>query len=129
MEGLLVGLLRGHLRAGGHALLLSATLGAGMRARLLGTPVPDPAVAEAVIYPALSWAEAGQEQRVGCPPEEDDGANGKDVLVTARPWLDDPSQVAAFALEAARRGAKVLVVRNTVRAAIDTQRALEFGVC
>ena len=125
MEGLLVGLLRGHLRAGGHALLLSATLGAGMRARLLGTPVPDPAVAEAVIYPALSWAEAGQEQRVGCPPEEDDGANGKDVLVTARPWLDDPSQVAAFALEAARRGAKVLVVRNTVRAAIDTQRALE----
>ena len=39
----------------------------------------------------------------------------------------DPSQVAAFALEAARRGAKVLVVRNTVRAAIDTQRALEFA--
>jgi CRISPR-associated endonuclease/helicase Cas3 len=125
MEGLLSGLLRGHLRAGGHALLLSATLGAGMRARLLGTPVPTPAVAEAVIYPVLSWAESGREQRVGCPPGIDRGPRGRDVSVATRPWLDQPSQVAAFALEAARRGAKVLVVRNTVRAAIDTQRALE----
>jgi CRISPR-associated endonuclease/helicase Cas3 len=79
MEGLLSGLLRGHLRAGGHALLLSATLGAGMRARLLGTPVPTPAVAEAVIYPVLSWAESGREQRVGCPPGIDRGPRGRDV--------------------------------------------------
>ena len=125
MEALLVGLLRSHLRAGGHALLLSATLGAGMRAALLGTPVLDPAAAEAVIYPALSWANAGQERRLSCPPERDHGSRGRDVLVAARPWLDQPSQVVAFALEAARQGAKVLVIRNTVRAAIDTQRALE----
>jgi integrase len=33
MESLLAGLLRDHAVAGGHALLLSATLGAGMRTR------------------------------------------------------------------------------------------------
>ena len=125
MEGLLAGLLRGHLRAGGHALLLSATLGAGMRAGLLRTPVPDPATAEAVIYPALSWAEAGQERRLGCPPEEVLERHSKDVLVELHALIDLPSQVAALALEAARQGAKVLVVRNTVRAAIETQGALE----
>ncbi|WP_280142790.1 CRISPR-associated endonuclease Cas3'' [Methylobacterium sp. ap11] len=36
MERLLANLLRFHVGAGGHALLLSATLGAGARARLLG---------------------------------------------------------------------------------------------
>ncbi|MBV8524188.1 MAG: hypothetical protein JOY71_19030 [Acetobacteraceae bacterium] len=40
MERLLATLLDAHLQAGGHALLLSATLGASMRARLLGTAQP-----------------------------------------------------------------------------------------
>ena len=57
METLLGNLLRGHTQAGGHALLLSATLGAGMHARLLGTPCPSLAAAEQVPYPALSWAK------------------------------------------------------------------------
>ena len=45
--------------------------------------------------------------------------------MTAQPWMPDLRSVAAQALEAARAGAKVLVVRNTVRYAITTQQELE----
>lgn len=121
MERLLAGLLRGHLQAGGHALLLSATLGAGMRARLLDTTVPSPDAAETVPYPALTWREGSAEQSL---PIADSGAD-KAVALSALPLLDMPEAVAARALAAAKRGAKVLVIRNTVRAAVATQRALE----
>jgi len=122
MEALLVTLLSNHLGAGGHALLLSATLGAAARARLLGTPCPSPAEAEAVPYPALSWAEGGLERRhaPGAPLGGD-----KKVLVETMSLLDQPDEVARFALEAATAGAKVLVIRNTVGAAVATAQALE----
>jgi CRISPR-associated endonuclease/helicase Cas3 len=121
MERLLAGLLRDHLRAGGHALLLSATLGAGMRARLLGCAVPSPEVAEAMPYPALSWAAQGVEQH----QEVAGTGTGKTVAMTARPLLDEPAAVGVLALDAGRRGAKVLVIRNTVGDAVATQGALE----
>ena len=121
MEGLLDALLRAHLQAGGHALLLSATLGGAMRARLLGTARPSPTEAERIPYPALSWTEGGRERR---HPFEPDGP-GKQVEVEAVTALDDPMQVAMLALDAAGRGARVLVVRNTVRGAVAVQQALE----
>lgn len=121
MERLLAGLLRDHLQAGGHALLLSATLGGGMRAKLLGAAVPVPQLAVAVPYPALSWVEAGCEHHLAVA---DVGA-GKEISVATRPLMAAPDAVAATALEAAQRGAKVLVVRNTVSDAVATQRALE----
>ncbi|AWN47560.1 CRISPR-associated helicase/endonuclease Cas3 [Methylobacterium terrae] len=122
MERLLANLLRFHVGAGGHALLLSATLGAGARARLLGAAtVPDRAAADAVDYPALSWCEDGVERRqpLGAAGE------GKAVRLEARPILADPDAVAASSLAAARAGAKVLIVRNTVGQALRTQEALE----
>lgn len=120
MERLLCGLLRGHLQAGGHALLLSATLGAGMRARLLGTPLPMPEAAAQVSYPALSWAEERQERRLVVASEGE-----KSVAMTLVAALDDPAAIAAQAIAAARAGARVLIIRNTVGAAIATQLALE----
>lgn len=123
MERLLAGLLKAHLQAGGHALLLSATLGAGMRARLLDTTttLPSPEAAEDVPYPALTWRTDSAEhwQQI-----EDSGAD-KPVTVTPLPLIDKPDWIAARALAAAAAGAKVLVIRNTVGAAIATQRALE----
>lgn len=53
MTGLLERLLDQHVAAGGQALLLSATLGAAARAKLLRQPCPSPEEAEAVPYPAL----------------------------------------------------------------------------
>ena len=121
MEKLLANLLRSHIGAGGQALLLSATLGAGMRARLLGTAMPEPETAAALPYPALSWAENGQEVRLSIAREGRD----KRVHVEVAPVLKDAAAVASLALDAARRGAAVLVIRNTVAAAIETAQALE----
>ena len=48
----------------------------------------------------------------------------KDVNIRTEPEMRDFSAVASRALAAARSGAKVLVVRNTVDHAIRTQEAL-----
>ena len=55
------------------------------------------------------------------------GENGmnKSVRIDARELMHDFSSTASLALEAARAGAKVLIVRNTVTYAINTQQALE----
>lgn len=127
MERLLVNLIDQHRAAGGEALLLSATLGAAARTRLLlgagrpaqrATPAPDDA--KDVAYPAISCVESGRvvsKKRAG---------RGRDKRVTVEPShaIAEPEAVAALALAAANRGAKVLVVRNTVRDAVATARAL-----
>jgi CRISPR-associated endonuclease/helicase Cas3 len=127
MEALLSALLRNHVGAGGHALLLSATLGAGARARLLGTSCPAPEVAEAVPYPALSWLENGEERCLspGADGRVEPGRRDKEVQIETADLLDDPDGIARVALAAAEAGAKVLVIRNTVAAAVSTSRALE----
>jgi CRISPR-associated endonuclease/helicase Cas3 len=121
MEGLLGNLLRGHLQAGGHALLLSATLGAGMRSRLLGTPCPSLAEAVRLPYPALSWADDGRTQLQAVRSS----GHAKTARLQTAAWIDAPDAIAAMALQAAQAGAKVLVVRNTVHGAIAVQQALE----
>ena len=123
---LLADLLRSHREAGGHALLLSATLGAGARAKLLGTSVPDADVATAVPYPVLSWAREGREERhtISAPPSEA-LSPPKNVTITRVPAMTDPEQIAARAVEAAAAGACVLVIRNTVKAATETALAVE----
>lgn len=118
---LLAELLCSHVGAGGHALLLSATLGGAARAKLLGTPQPDAATAEAISYPVLSWAEAGVEKHQSVTGPGSD----KRVEVALVPVLTDPKAVAARALQAAEQGACVLVIRNTVAAAMATARAVE----
>jgi CRISPR-associated endonuclease/helicase Cas3 len=128
MEVLLSNLLRDHLHAGGHACLLSATLGAGMRSRLLGTPCPPLAEAIAAPYPALSWADAGEahtHRAEGTTDTVTGQPRTKAVQVQPVPTIDDPDAIAAAALQAAQEGARVLVVRNTVGAAIAVQQALE----
>lgn len=122
MERLLANLLRFHASAGGHALLLSATLGAGARSRLLGaTEMPRRSEAAAVAYPVLSWLDDGVERR----QELGSVGAGKSVRLEARSIMAAADAVAAIALDAARAGAKVLVVRNTVAQALRTQAALE----
>ncbi len=119
MSEVLAAVLDAHLGAGGHALLMSATLGSTARHRWLGRYAADaPTLAEAIDapYPAVSTAsqmiDAGEnDQR-------------KDVSIRAEPEMRDFGAVAARVLEAARGGAKVLVIRNTVDHAIRTQETL-----
>lgn len=125
MNRILEALLRRHLAAGGHALLMSATLGAVTRARLSrpGLRQPAPALTEAieVPYPALTHV-VGPEQELY--PITSPG-NPKEVQV--EPWvaIGAPAEIVGRALDAAAAGARVIVLRNTVADCVETQRVLE----
>jgi len=127
METLLRNLLALHTSAGGEAMLLSATLGATARTRLLdptsvGAAVPPPCD-EAKVYPYPVVISGGP----GCEPSvRAVAASGRDKAVRIHPVTiqNDPVALAAAARDAALRGARVLVVRNTVLDAVATLRAL-----
>ena len=116
-------LLNAHTGAGGYTLLMSATLGSAARERWLrsdanGTgDMPSIDAAIDAPYPAVSTA-AG----VGAA-----GENGQDkaVDISATSEMGNFEAVARRALDAARAGAKVLVVRNTVGYAVSTQQKIE----
>ena len=122
MRRILKALLDTHLGAGGYALLMSATLGSAARQEWLGDR-RDLALGYAVEtpYPAISVASTDGESIIAV------GGNNREktVGVAAESLMDDFGAVAEQALQAARGGAKVLIVRNTVDYAIDTQRAVE----
>ena len=119
-----------HRAAGGHALLLSATLGAAARAHLLAESdrrrrqdrVPPLDDALAAPYPALSHRPAGGAVEVFAVASD---RPVKTLDVALRPSIAEPEEAARAALAAARAGAKVLVIRNTVKDCVATQEALE----
>lgn len=119
--------LRFHLAAGGHAMLLSATLGSRAAASLvpashaMAAKIPARAEAETRAYPLLTTAVSGRVEREALTSE----SPPKTVSVELTPSADDFAVVAARALEAAKAGARVLIVRNTVRDCIATQVKLE----
>ena len=112
-------LLDMHIGRGGHAMLMSATLGSVARAKWLGYPT-EPTFEEAIEapYPAV-W--------------------GKDTPTPAHGSAESPTEkciamtlvssmaaetAACHAIKAARAGARVLVIRNTVTEAIATFEAV-----
>ena len=130
MGVILQALLDTHLGAGGHALLMSATLGSVARRRWLGSVTTAGAdsfpLQEAIRspYPVVSTRDGRGERMVAT------GENGQDkaVRIESVPLMDHFDAVAERVLDAARAGAKVLVIRNTVGHAIHTQRAIEDAV-
>lgn len=129
MSRLLEWVLDQHLEAGGHAFLMSATLGAGARTRLLAPPdrrtrVAPPSLAGAIDmpYPAISVAVAGEGPELLAVGG---GSDSKRVEVELERWIDRPEEVAGRALSAARRGARVAIIRNTVRGCCAVQGKLE----
>ena len=126
MTEVLEAVLRAHLEVGGHALLMSATLGSAARDDLAAAEISrrrrrrtELATAKELPYPLLTLAD-GQ------------GQNGLEtfgyerrVLMSDIAILEDPARIARTATHEARRGAKVLVIRNTVKGA----RALFDEVC
>lgn len=129
MTVLLEQLLQAHVACGGHALLLSATLGAAARTRYLNVgfarrrlPVPPLEQAVALPYPAIGTRIAATQPRI-------DSVEGNPRRRTIH-WrnldaIDDPDRIALLSVQAAAQGARVLVVRNTVPAAVATLRAVE----
>ena len=124
MRRILRSLLETHLGTGGYAMLMSATLGSDARVEWLsaGRSCPKDGmpldVATNSPYPAFSSVVSDCE-RVGGNNRE------KNVDIEAVPLMHDFDRVAEMALQAARAGAKVLVVRNTVDYAVETQQAVD----
>lgn len=127
MTVLLEKLLQAHLKTGGQAMLLSATLGSSARTRYLSIghakkQAPLSLVdACAVPYPAVSFRNASgiHLQPVAGNPQH------KTVYWETLDAMDDPVRIATLAAQAAAQGARILVVRNTVPAAVATLKALE----
>lgn len=126
MHRILQEVLDHHLDAGGHAFLMSATLGTSDRVAYstAGTespPAPENAVNEP--YPLITHVDADRWQ-----PEAIAAASSdyhKVVTPTLHPIAHDPHEVARRALQYADQGARVLIIRNVVRDCMDTQAAIE----
>lgn len=110
-------LLQMHLSRGGHALLMSATLGSRARARWLGVQLPPYKESVEAPYPVV-WGNSGIT--LNCS-----GQVSEEKSVTMRLRSSMAVEAAAqLAQDAARSGARVLVIRNTVEAAIETWTAV-----
>ncbi len=125
MRRLLTGLLRHHVGLGGHALLLSATLGAAARTDLLAAAglqahVPDFTTACATPYPAIT-DHTGTTSTLGRPQER----RQKTVQFDLRNCLVKSEGIVPEIAQALTLGARVLVVLNTVGRAIALQRTVE----
>ena len=125
MTALLHAALERQVRAGGRALLMSATLTGEARARLVqaGVPVRDVArhrdslaVANAP-YPCVS----DSRQLVGC----ERAMPARHIKCELLAAMRDPAAVAGVVATAIADGARVLVLRNTVAQAVATQEAIE----
>jgi CRISPR-associated endonuclease/helicase Cas3 len=130
MTSLLEIVLKRHVEAGGHALLLSATLGSKARHRYahLGLPPrkypsPDLAAAIAAPYPLLTLAPWREAPRAFSLPA--DGARSKTIHLQPQALAEDAGAIADLAIKAARNGARVLVIRNTVKGCLAVFAAVE----
>jgi CRISPR-associated endonuclease/helicase Cas3 len=113
MTEILAELIQGHLAAGGHAMLMSATLGSRARSRFLKQPQPNLRTAIAAPYPAL-WS-LGAALPAGAAAD----SRRKSVAIERLATMD-PVETARRAMVLARQGARVLVIRNTVTQAVAT---------
>lgn len=115
-------LLKTHLGRGGYAMLMSATLGSVARVKWLTQQrrAREPSFEDAVKtpYPAV-WGKRKEDPDAPSA----DNREKRVGMNLARSWTAE--EAAWHAIEAATAGAKVLVIRNTVAAAIDTFRAAE----
>lgn len=112
-------LLDSHVAVGGYAMLMSATLGSVARANWLGHTAPDFEAACGVPYPAV-WTS-----KTDTPQSPDKlSENPKHVGMETLPTMAAEA-TAERALVYARKGARVLVIRNTVDRAIETLKAVE----
>lgn len=139
MNELLHNVLALHRRIGGHALLMSATLGAGARAEFMGEDAPSFEDAKAQDYPLISHVagDTSIDPKEPDPPgvdEDNPACNEKRVVIECVPSMRDPQSIARRAENAAASGAHVLIIRNTVHGCqqvfdkIDSQYSLSVLV-
>ena len=129
MTRLLDEVLEHHLRVGSHALLMSATLGSCALARYASPSDtapgrPDLDDATQTHYPLISLIE-GKRDGIAAVIEVEPTDYTKRVEVELSPNMSDADAVAAEALRHARQGARVLIIKNTVKGCLEVQAAVE----
>ncbi len=117
MTEILKQLLKGHLATGGYAMLMSATLGARARVHWTGETLPNFDAAAAAPYPAV-WVKGENAPRTAAH-----AGRPKTVYPETVPTMDSAEAVRR-AIAAAERGARVLLIRNTVSMAVATWRTV-----
>lgn len=119
MATLLRNVLHAHLDIGGHALIMSATLGATARDKFLRRSARIAPLnfneAKAYPYPVLTLSR-DISKAPECLPISSCSAP-KSVAVKTTKHLENPSAIAEIAARAAQADARVLVIRNTVGSA------------
>jgi len=126
MTKLLDRVLDYHLAAGGHALLMSATLGTASRIHLTTknrSKLPGPEQAKEISYPLITHVDASREE----PAIYHAPSSGqqKKVKLSIKNIASSPQEIAQLAAEKAQAGARVLIIRNLIKDCIKTQKALE----
>ena len=120
-----------HVAAGGHALLMSATLGSSAMRRLVracgggDAPVTLEAAIRERPFPLVTCVGGGAAEVERAAPAAVAVGGDKAVSVTIRGLGQEPEAVALMGLDAASAGAHALILRNTVRDCVETQVALE----
>ena len=118
MSNIQKNLLNTHTARGGHALMMSATLGSKARSSWLQSEQPDFHDAAAIPYPRVWSAKSSKT------------LPGRSTLKEVRMRLADQwaaESVSQLAINAAKSGAKVLVIRNTVKKAIETFQVVQHS--
>ncbi len=126
MSRLLDRVLNFHLEAGGHALLMSATLGTASRLHLTSKTnhnLPSPKESEQISYPLITHVDSSRDNPTEWTP--DSSNDQKEVCVTTEHIAGKQDQIARMAVQKAKKGARVLIIRNLVDDCIKTQKALE----
>ncbi|MNU42825.1 CRISPR-associated endonuclease/helicase Cas3 [compost metagenome] len=127
MGRILADVVEQHVARGGHVLLMSATLGSGAahaylrRAGAKSSPPPVYADAVNLPYPCIRHVIRGQEAMTALPSS----GYRKTVSIETSSKIDNAAAVARMAAGHVRAGAKVLVIRNTVKECVAVQRQLE----
>lgn len=118
MERIVRNLLVQHQMAGGHTLLMSATLGTSTRTRLMNEEAPrkDQPIEELIAqpYPAIHAANADVPTLPLLSGEE------KKIDIELINVENPDRELATRAVDAALGGARVLIIRNRVKDAINT---------
>lgn len=124
MSKLMESVVEQQLGVGGHILLMSATLGSSLRSRFFNsTRKLSYREALETPYPCIFSAKkkGGESACVAVSSEKPQ----KEIKIAVEAIADDSKAIAAEALNHAVNGARVLVLRNTVSDAIETQEQLE----
>ncbi|MDE0104386.1 MAG: CRISPR-associated helicase Cas3' [Bryobacterales bacterium] len=125
MATLLRNVLNQHIASGGHALLMSATLGSLARMRFLSDRVEahqEPTASAAALAPFPSIQRSGDEDPIPLPGS---GSRAKLIAVDLRDWSTDEHYLLTEMATAAGDGAIVLFIRNRVDDAVTAVRQLE----